>query len=397
MLTRGVRLVLPPRRVRHQRAIGLGIAGVCVGVIALAALFSVGWWWTPMKSLLQGGAPRPGLIGLLIPALAMLVVARGVRFGLLIAFGHAEVEIDHRRVAGIQRCGPVRTRVSVPIGTIERVIVEPGLGARKGKPDTAFGKDLANLVLDRSHNDPDKRKVGLAHAYPRALIDALAADLGDRLSLPVVVEEPERLADRLDRRKTGAGVSAPHRVPRPKRATGALSRTEHGISVVLPAMGYFKGSKGLGSFSLLWLGFIAIFTAFWIASMFGSGGSLVDVFPLLICGLFWLVGFGMVYGAARSGRRRGLIDATGRELVITRQSIGKPRVEGWNTEEIARVVIGPSGTEINDKPVMELQVHLSDGSKRGFFPERRDDELRWLAGEIAHAMGLGDDAGNTDG
>gem|GEM_PF-3374194 len=395
MMTRGVRYVLPPRRVPHQRPIGLGIVGVCLAILAIVVLISRGLWWASLTGLVGGGAPTPGLAMLLIPAVAALLMARGVRFGVLVAFGHSEIEVSARRVAGVHRFGPIRRRRSVRADTIERVIVEPGLGDRAGKPEDAPGRGLANLVVERVHADEDERKMALTHAYPRATIDALAAAIGKRLSLPVAVEEPQSLRERHDRPRAGEDPGA-RRVPRPRRATGELVETAEGISVTLPPMGFFRGSKGLGSFSLLWLGFVTIFSTFWGVSMAGKGASAVDIFPLLIVGVFWLVGFGMFYGAARSGRRRGLIDVAGRDLVITRQSIGKPRVDGWNAAEIDRVTAGPSGTEINDKPVLELQVHLTGGGKRGFFPERRDDELRWLAGEIGHALGLGADRSDPE-
>lgn len=387
MMTRGVRYVLPPRRVPHQRPVGLGIAAVCLGVIALAAAMTRGMWWPPLVHLLGGGSPTLGLMTIVFPLAFAAIAARGVRFGLLVAFGHSEIAVDARRVVGVHRFGPVRRRRAVNAADIERVIIEPGLGDREGKPDDAFGKGLANLVVDHAHADPAKRKVALTHAYPRETIVALAGVIGETLSVPVVEEAPASLSERLGRSDEPLGGL--HRVRRPKRATAELTESPGGISVTLPPRGFVKGSKGLGAFAIVWLVFIGVFSAFWVAAANGTKSSLVLLFPMLICGVFWLVGFGMLFGAIRSGRRRGLIDATAGELVITRQSVGRPKVDGWTADEIDRVVVGPSGTTINDKPVLELQVHLAAGGKRGFFPERRDDELRWLAAEIAHALGKG--------
>lgn len=387
MMTRGVRYVLPPRRVPHQRPAGLGIAAVCLGVIALAATLTRGTWWTPLMHLLGGGSPTLGLVTILFPLVIAAIAARGVRFGLLVAFGHSEIAVDGRRVVGVHRFGPVRRRRAVNAADIERVIIEPGLGDREGKPGDAFGKGLANLVVDHAHADPAKRKVALTHAYPRETIAALAGVIGETLSVPVVEEAPASLSERLDRKDEPLGGL--HRVRRPQEASAELTETAEGISVMLPARGFMKGSKGLGTFAIMWLVFIGVCSAFWMTAAIGSKASWSLLFPVLICGVFWLVGFAMLFGAIRGGRRRGLIDATAGELVITRQSVGKPKVDGWTADEIDRVVVGPSGTTINDKPVLELQVHLAAGGKRGFFPERRGDELRWLAAEIAHALGKG--------
>jgi len=172
----------------------------------------------------------------------------------------------------------------------------------------------------------------------------------------------------------------------PKKATGELSPTDDGISIVLPPMGFYRGSKGLGSFSVLWLGFVTIFTSVFVASWFKNGFKGDDVFFVLFIGVFWLIGAAMAYGAARAGRRRGYIDVVGRDLLISRQAIGRPKSESWHADEIDRIVAGPSGVEVNDVPVIELQVWPKHGKKRGFFPERRDDELRWIAWEIEVAL-----------
>ncbi len=387
----GVRFVLPGRSVPWQRAIGLGIAALGFVPPLLAGLMTSMFWWSPVWSLIRGQTPHAGhgwfgLIGLLFPLLAMRLTAKALRFGLLVAFGHSEVEIGERRVIGWERWGPVRRRTPVKRDTIRRVVIEPGLGAREGRPSNGFGKDLANLVVHREHDDENKRKVGLAYAYHIDLIDALAHEVAARLGLEVATEAPDPAAERGGR---SPDETPGERVSRPSNASGTLTETEDGISISLPALGYIKGTKGFGVFAIVWMAFISVFSVVFVGVFARPRFGGAEVFALLMLSVFWAAGLGMVFFAVRSGRRRGMIDVVGRDLLITRQSVGKPVAENWASDEIDRVVVGPSGTEINEKPVLELQVWLKDGVKRGFFPERRDDELRWIAGEITAALRAG--------
>lgn len=177
-------------------------------------------------------------------------------------------------------------------------------------------------------------------------------------------------------------------VKRPTNATAVLTETADGISIELPARGYFKGSRGLGSFSLMWLGFVGVFSAVMLAGKTNNPRPGGDTLLGLILGGFMFAGALMVLSAARSGRRRGLIDVAGSDLLITRQALGRPTAEHWAREDIAGVVAAKSNVEVNGKPVLHLAVRLRDGTERGFFPERHDKELRWIASEVSAALGL---------
>jgi len=119
-----------------------------------------------------------------------------------------------------------------------------------------------------------------------------------------------------------------------------------------------------------------------------SGQPLGQVWPFLLgTVIFGSIGVGMFFFAWRSGRRRALIDVVGTDLLVTEQSTGRAKSQSWTRDEIARVVVGKSGMEVNDVPVMELQVWPVNGKKVGLFRERDDAELRWMAAEIRAALG----------
>jgi hypothetical protein len=48
--------------------------------------------------------------------------------------------------------------------------------------------------------------------------------------------------------------------------------------------------------------------------------------------------------------------------------------------------LGRSGMEVNDKPVMELQIVCKDGKKVGFLSQRNEGELLWIAAVLRQAL-----------
>ncbi|MEM9372555.1 MAG: hypothetical protein AAGA55_02845 [Planctomycetota bacterium] len=186
-------------------------------------------------------------------------------------------------------------------------------------------------------------------------------------------------------------------VRRPRNATGVLTETPDGISIELPPMGFFAGSKGLGSFSLMWSAFVAVFAGALIVGTVRRGPSGGDWFLFAIAGVFGVIGVVMILAALRSGARRGIVDVVGPDLMITRRALGRPVSEHWAVADLIGVEASKSGVEINNKPVLHLAVRLRDGTTRGFFPERADKELRWVAAAVESSLGLASLRSQADG
>jgi hypothetical protein len=55
---------------------------------------------------------------------------------------------------------------------------------------------------------------------------------------------------------------------------------------------------------------------------------------------------------------------------------------------VTSVVAGHSGMEVNNRPVLELQIHARNAPKFGMLSGRSDAELQWLAGLIETELGL---------
>lgn len=381
---RGVRYVLPPRELPWLKGLGAGI--LIVGLIFEGVFLGVtaSLWWpgsgtgtalNPLTLVL----PLVGLVGLVIP----------VGLGLLVGWGHAELLVTDRHAVGVDRCGPVRVRRRIALEDIQRLVVEVGGVEVNDRPVTegAWG-NMAGLTAERRRAVGQKKGTVLVIAYPRELVAALADELRERIGL-AFGDEPDVITREHDGTLVSNGLP-----DQPAGSTALIERTAEGFSITLPALGFFKGSKGLGVFSILWLGFVAIFltVATGIFTAGGSGSSAgtppaIGLLPFLGVGLlFGGIGLAMFYAAVRSGRRRAVIDVVGEDLVITKQSTGAPKTMSWHRSEIDRVVVGKSGVEINDVPVMELQIWPTGGKKVGLFGEREDAELYWMAAEIRAAL-----------
>ena len=74
-------------------------------------------------------------------------------------------------------------------------------------------------------------------------------------------------------------------------------------------------------------------------------------------------------------------------LFVSHHSIFRKQVQQWTVDQLETIGVGPSGVEINDRPVMELQIQPKAGGKYGLLSERTDDELVWIAAELNQSLG----------
>lgn len=89
-----------------------------------------------------------------------------------------------------------------------------------------------------------------------------------------------------------------------------------------------------------------------------------------------------------SFRGAPLIAVTDGVLTIRQIGLRKPREWRFEPGEVAAVRMGPSGMEVNEKPVMELQIQSWVGKKVGVLSQRREDELQWLAAILRQALNV---------
>lgn len=177
--------------------------------------------------------------------------------------------------------------------------------------------------------------------------------------------------------------------PQPVDSEVKLEVRDDGLTLSIPPVGICKGSKGLFGFSIFWNGFMVVFTRFWIVGSNGSTQGWSLLMLVAFFGLFWAIGIGTLIAAINAGRRRAILDVVGDTLLITRQNIFKTRQQEVHRDNIKSIRRDRSGVEVNDVPILNLQIRLHEGKKISLFSQLSDDELGWLAAVLREALGVG--------
>lgn len=361
----GVRIDFPNRPARRKA--GAAFAGMGAGV----TLFMILWMNGPISGAWQAtGAGRWfmlafgcfGLLGL-IPGLVML--AGGV--ALMAGRTRSAVDINEERIASTEYIGPLHWTFRLRWDRLAGIRL---LGLPWGAGDA--------LVL-KSRREKQKPLV-VGGMYPRSLIQPLYEELAARSGRPLrpAVEWTGDAGI-----ATGVIPEESGRAERPEHTAIALQEFEGGCAFHIPPAGLRKGSKGLFPFSLIWLTFCSVIFG---AIAFGGGreskgadAGIVLLFALVFIG----IGVALLLFSIHMGRRRALV-------VVAHGHMGVRQYGPWGKRkeiqvpagELSDIRVGPSGMEVNNRPVMELQLIRTRGRKIGCLSQLRDDELAWMAGRL---------------
>lgn len=384
------RFVLPKRTFGGAR---WPLGGVLLGAGLFATLFMVFWMQGPIRSGLEGhglgrwlglGFGLLGLPGLLV-GIGLLLAGMAVLRGR----SHAEILVTKDRIKLCERLGPARWTWQRPSAGVARVVLQKGLGttSTNGGPAQSFGEGFGSLILEWSGAI---KPLLLAFGYRYDLLPPLADELARRLS---AVADVRDLALRpaigvVERQTGGEGEDAP--VPRPEGTDIAVEEHPSGIAIAVPASGLWKGSRGLFGFALAWNAFVGFMLVLVLAgTLKGKAGGPGWAMPLFLLP-FLGIGVGLMAGAVSMGKRRVMLAVSGERLAY--RSIGpfgtKERLV--TRAQVRGVTVGPSGMEINDRPVYELQILLTGRpSKIGLLAQRTRAEQEWVAWVLRKALRVG--------
>jgi hypothetical protein len=178
-------------------------------------------------------------------------------------------------------------------------------------------------------------------------------------------------------------------VPAPTQPAGSvieLKQFADGVSIRVPPAGLWKGNHGLFFFSLLWNGFMVIFTIFMVGGVLlaeKQEGEPWIIIPFL--GVFWLVGIGMMLAGIHMGKREAALAVAGGTLMVMQIGLFGKKQREWLLGDIASIRVEATGMEVNDVPVNELRIYDTAGAKFSLLAGRKDEELEWLAHELRAA------------
>jgi hypothetical protein len=382
-----VRYILPRRPLGAYR----WAAAVPLLFALMGASFAVSWFGSIAQMPLQIGSILFAAFG---AAFLFPFTVLPLAFGLAILWGNSSIEIRAGRLWMTEHVGPFRWRRWQRLTDVVRLDV--GMGSSRAVPQSATAlSPLANLAAIRVESSRGKPRVA-AVGYPREWLLPLARAVARQIET-----QPERYdgaamaGSRLavaDPVEVGDESKPADRSRQPARSDIVIDVKRDGLTFEIPPAGIRRGTAGLFAFACIWLIFIAVFTVLMVADGLNQGqnpagiGSIVAAAAFI--GVFWLVGIGIMLGALQMARRRAAIAVAGGQCMVIQIGLFGEKKLIWKAGELTAVRVGPSGVEVNDRPVMELQFIPRGGKKVGLLGGREVAELEWLAARLSQALGL---------
>lgn len=155
----------------------------------------------------------------------------------------------------------------------------------------------------------------------------------------------------------------------------------------VPPIGIMKVGALLW-FSIIWLVFcIGIFSGVFYAEFAGNNKDFPLWFAIPFALVFVSAGVGMFVAAINVGRRSSVLGVANGLLWIERISIFGKKTMHYEKENIQSIAMLPSGTEVNNVPVMELQIK-ANGETIGMLSQFSELEIEWLTDSLRRLLNV---------
>jgi hypothetical protein len=403
-----------------RRALGRGrwlLLALSLGLGALICWLVAG----PIWRLVQGGVTFGGILSLVVGLVVGVPLCRYPLWYLAaLLFGRREIGLRSDWLYAGERVGWLRQSKRWPLGRIKRIQIVDVLpdstpanrlrAAMSSTPDNS-GAALARHLHVLTGVLDDGKRIVLAPFFPRDSLDRFATELTQQIALAAREDEgiePVSAPLTSSSAVTGSIEAAPAigvsqviaevqeklrkaREPdvfeQPPGSKVQLERFPDGITFRVPPAGVWKGSAGMFQFGILWTVGIAGFTALFAGAGVAQGqGASAVLGALGIMSLFWLVGAGLLLGGWVMGTRESVIAVVGDSVMVMQTGLRRAKRREWPRSEVKTARVGPSGTEVNDEPVLELQLHGPDKKLFGMLGGRDVQELTWMATLLRQAL-----------
>ena len=365
------RYVLPQRNLGKARKIGWAPIGI--------GLFITGFMLFWIRDAFASGLHDPGfgrwidigfgLAGLPGLAVGLALIAMGI--AIIKDNSHSEIVVGDGFIRAIDQVGPIPIRRKRPIAALRQLIVRKGgmtVTNADGSVQT-YAPDLASLEAVSATGKP----LWMAPAYPHDLLRPLADVLAASLSLGGQAAMAEHTAPGIEVVELDIGEEITGlAVPKPAGTDITCQADPHGLAISVPPKGLWKGSQGLFAFSLMWNGFMTVFTVLMI-----KGHPPLPVY--LFITLFWAIGLLILAIAINMAKRKVLIAVVNNMLAYRVIGPFKTSEQKIPLDTIDAIRVGPSGMKVNDRPVMEIQIIPKSGKRIGLLSNRSSEEQAWLA------------------
>jgi hypothetical protein len=368
----GVRYHFPLRPLGPYRPFGLIL--IIFG-IAFAAFPT--WGISSMARGMAGNQGNPAILFTLLAVLFdipfLLAGFALIGFGLVLMAGRSVIELTATHLISFEGIGSLGLRRRRAVAGLRRLKVEPMSVKKNDKPITEGPlADLAGLRAEFK----DAKSLLMAPGYPQSWLRLVAEDIARRRPETGDVSDPEAESTKVQ--VIDVVRADPNLADIPDQPAGSkvlVEQQPQSIVLTVPPAGLWRGSKGLFAFALFWLGFMVVFTTMVLFIRPGDGLLIFIAFITL----FWGVGIALLLAAINMGRRKAVLAVVDGTLMIYQTGLFRAKRHEWPKDKVEAIRTGPSGMEVNEAPVLELQVISTKGTKVGLLAGRDLDELRWLA------------------
>ncbi len=368
----GLRVVLPRRRSQPGRALVLLVAALLFGGVPTAMVAGV-FLGVPV----EGDLPGPvGLVLFCLPflAVALLALAGAVR---AVSSG-CTVELTPEELRVVDRIGPLRWRRRRDASALRDIALDEHRPPRGGGGPwherwglRATFRGAPRLRFARGY---ERDRLAEVAEHLQTAAREWGRDLEVRGSLEV---QELGAADRDAPGGLAPSTGAPELDGLEDLPVGGdilLRREAAGLVVLVPPAGV-RGSHGL-----VWIG-----GGFVVMGVFGTliGLGSGDASLKSLLGLpFAALGVGLFLAGWNLSSRRSRLAVGAEELVLEHDGPLGRRVRRVPLASVEDIRVGPSGIRVNDRPVMEVQVHADGRKAIGLLAQRKEAECEAVAAAL---------------
>ena len=376
-----VRFDLPARSLGALRWLGVLLIGfglLFAGAPACELWETIGQWR-------HGRSGRAAFALLELPFLVAGCIP--ILLGLLILFGRCTVGWSNGGLRSTERLGFLAWTRRMPHEPVAKLEVSSARSSSGGAPPREFS-GFAALVV---HFAGGSRRL-LVLGYPKDLLMQLAGQLSAYVggSVGSVAGEEVEVFEKVPAEEPQDVLA------QPEGSDVAVEGETDWLRLVAPPVGIWRGSRGMFLMALFWCGMMfALTVGFAVIGPDQTAGMPWFVWLLLLG--FWLIGAWLLAASVNMGRRSAVLEAERGRLRVRVRGIFGERHWEWQRGELAALRVGASGLEVNDVPVLELQVRPRVGKKVGLLSGREEQELRWMATRLRAVLGIPSQPGGPAG
>ncbi len=408
---------LPPRDLGSLRKFGWLI--VIPFVIAIPFVVSfLGFFYSVLSSLgKQNEEPIEWVMVIVAGVLSLVFLMGAWQFlkltsaarAVLNQKSYSRLMLDETKLVATEHLGLLKwKRKFLAPKTIERLLIVSvaewiklrGVRDKSGAKEITLpfpeSAQYSLLAISPSPNKPTP----IAIAYSLPVLQALQADVAKVLQLPndavvtrgdsPMLEGALLKAGLVGNTGQGAGQSLSEELPitQPSGSTVVVTRREDGVTFQIPKQG-LATARGLLLFAILWMGFSAVIGVGILYSIISEGKGIGEILvPALFVSFFELVGVGLLLGGIYQATCTSTVATSHGMLFVSTTSIFGKKTRQWEEEEISTIECMPSGTRVNDRPIMHLEIVGHDGKCFGALSQLTTEEIEWIAYELRKCLNI---------